>query len=183
MRTQGRGFPVCTHHYGQPQQGLWEEAPISTPPLECTLDLDRHNTGKKDSPALNWAERPLGTWWGCWALHFPAAGWLFPGLAVTEVFGSGQASSHSCCHPVKTREPGEKKLKRSSLSAAGDLSALRLPGVNTFMIEYICFSKCRIWATCCRTASCRCNMLLRCSSGLLEISSWNLTRCFFSLCS
>lgn len=55
--------------------------------------------------------------------------------------------------------------------------------VTTFMIEYICFSSCRIWATCCRTASCRCNMLLRCSSGLLEISSWNLTRCFFSLCS
>lgn len=53
----------------------------------------------------------------------------------------------------------------------------------TFMLEYICFSSCRIWATCCLTASCRCRILLRCSSGLLEISSWKRTRCFFSLCS
>lgn len=53
----------------------------------------------------------------------------------------------------------------------------------TFTLEYICFSSCRICATCCLTASCRCRILLRCSSGLLEISNWKRTRCFFSLCS
>lgn len=54
---------------------------------------------------------------------------------------------------------------------------------HTLIFEYICFSSRLIWARCCLTASWRCKMLLRCSSGLLEISNWKRTRCFFSLCS